>query len=118
MGQLVAVRRRGGHVVYALVHDQLVGGDGQTLLDVTVQSTRGPGIGGGRLRKVLPLEEVGQLPSHLLPSQSSARKKHRVAEKAALRLTRDTGTLTAHAAKESLLRQRITAYPVTLNPKP
>ena len=99
--------------MYALVHDQLAGGDGKTLLDVTVQSTRGPGLGGGRLRKVLPLEEVGQLPSYLVASQEVARQKHRVAEKAAFKMTRDARTLTAHAAKESLLRQRITAYPVS-----
>ena len=41
-------------VIFALVHAHLPGAAGG-LYDVTVQCTRGPGLGGGRLRKVLPV---------------------------------------------------------------
>ena len=41
-------------VIFALVHEHLPGAAGG-LYDVTVQCTRGPGLGGGRLRKVLPV---------------------------------------------------------------
>ena len=104
VGQLVAVRRNNGRVVKGLVHD-LVGGSQGGLVDVTVQSTRGPGLGGGRLRKVVAHHLVGHLPENLAAGSSSA--QYRAAEHAAQAQTHGT----VEDAKERLLREALRRQP-------
>jgi len=101
VGQLVAVRRRNGNVVRGLVHGIAGGNDGGRL-DITVQSTRGPGIGSGRLRKLVPHSQVGHLVD-LDDDLPDARRR-----KSEIETHKTVATVyTANEAKEQLLRQAL-----------
>jgi len=113
VGQLVAVRRRNGRMVYGLIHDVLWSHDNQMLLDVTVQSTHGPGTGGGRLRKVLPPYLVGILGAKQGEWNQGQRGREAHCDKAYIdcESPAQTALCTSDDARERLLREAVRRRP-------
>ena len=106
VGQLVAVRRRNGRMIYGLIHDVLWSRDNHMLFDVTIQSTYGPGTGGGRLRKVLPPHLVGILSAKQDEWGREADKAYIDSESAA-----QTAMCTPEDVRERLLRELLRRRP-------